>query len=563
MKMKKNSFIQGAFVATFAIVLCKVLGILYAIPFEAIIGEQGGALYSYAYNIYSVFLTISQAGIPLAMSKVISEYYTLGYHNAKERAYKLGKILLTGAGVACFLILFIFAEKIGYLIVGDIPGGNTKEDVAFVIRAISTAILIIPVLSVTRGYFQGHRFISSTSVSQVIEQLTRVLIIVIGSFLMYKVFNFSLRATIGCSLLAATVGGIASYLYLLYKKRKSKKDFLVQDKKVKEPKITNKQIVKKIFVYALPLIMIDLFRSLYNSVDIVMLVKVLVNDIGYTVQDAESIIGIISTWGLKLNMIIISIVTGLMTSLIPNLTSSFVQNDMNEVKNKINKTYQVILFLVIPMTVGLSILAKPIWTIFYGESALGALTYQYLVFVALATAIFTATTTIIQLLKEYKVLFISLVSGIMIKVLLNVPFIYGFNKMGFPAFYGAITTTILGFLVPSIICMVLLKRKYKVNFESTVKEFINILISVIVMTLALLVLQIFIPINTGNRIVAVLITMLYSFVGILIYVGITFRTKTIYNIFGIESLKSFIKSLKRTSIKKKNNKVRKVNKNKK
>ena len=536
MKMKRNSFIQGAFVATFAIVLCKILGILYVIPFNAIIGEKGGALYGYAYNIYSIFITISQAGIPLAMSKIISEYYTLGYYNAKERAFKLGKTMLFGIGLICFLILFIFAEDIGYLIIGNIQGGNTKEDVAFVIRVISTAILVIPVLSVTRGYFQGHRFITPTSFSQIVEQLTRVLIIVIGSFLMYKVFNFSLTATVGCSVFAATVGGFASYLYLLNKKRKSQKEFFVKEHKVKEPKITNKEIIKKIFTYALPLIMIDLFRSLYNSVDVVTLVKTLVNDIGYNVADAESVMSIISTWGLKLNMIIISIVTGLMTSLIPNLTSSFVQNDMDEVKNKINKTYQVILVLAVPMTVGLSILAKPVWTIFYGDSTFGPLTYQYLVFVALATAIFTATTTIIQLLKEYKTLYLSLISGILIKISFNIPFIYGFNKMGLPAFYGAITATILGFLIPVIICMRSLKTKYKVNFEVTLKEFLNILIAVIIMTLVLSVMKLFVSIDITSRLVAVLITLLYAVVGAIIYITVIYKTKTINNIFGIKSV---------------------------
>ena len=543
MKMKKNSFIQGAFVATFAIVICKILGILYVIPFNAIIGEKGGALYGYAYNIYSIFVTISQAGIPLAMSKIISEYYTLGYYNAKERAFKLGKRLLFGIGLICFVILFVFAEDIGYLIIGNIQGGNTKEDVAFVIRVISSAILVIPLLSVTRGYFQGHRFITPTSFSQIIEQVTRVLIIIIGSFLMYKVFNFSLTATVGCSVFAATLGGLASYLYLLYKKRKSQKEFVVQEIKVKEPKITNAQIIKKIFTYACPLIVIDLFRTLYNSVDMVMLVKTLVNDIGYSVVDAEAVMSIISTWGLKLNMIIISIVTGLMTSLIPNLTSSFVQNDMIEVKNKINKTYQVILILAVPMTVGLSILAKPVWTIFYGISAYGSITYQYLVFVALVTSIFTATATIIQLLKEYKVLYISLIIGILIKILFNIPFIYGFNKMGLPAFYGSITATILGFLVPVIICMSCLKKKYKVNFESTLKAFVNILIGAIIMTLVLSVLKMFIPLNTTNRLVAIIITLLYAGVGALIYIIVIFKTKTINDVFGIKNLKEISRVL--------------------
>ena len=223
MKLKKNTFIQGAFIATFGIVLCKILGIVYVIPFYSIIGEQGGALYGYAYNIYSIFLGISQAGIPLAISKIISEYNTLGYYNAKERAFKIGKKLLSLIGIICFLVLFIFADHIGELIIGDITGGNTKEDVAFVIRTISTAILVIPTMSVYRGYLQGHKFITPTTLSQIMEQVTRVLIIVLGSFLMMRVFNLSLKVTVGCALFAATVGGLVALTYLYVKTKKNKK----------------------------------------------------------------------------------------------------------------------------------------------------------------------------------------------------------------------------------------------------------------------------------------------------------------------------------------------------
>jgi len=538
MKLKKNSFMQGAFIATFGIVLCKIIGVLYVIPFYAIIGEQGGALYGYAYNIYSIFLSISQAGIPLAMSKVISEYHTLGYYNIKERAFKLAKRLLFIVGIICFLLLFIFAEDIGYLIIGDIQGGNSKEDVAFVIRLISTAILIIPTLSVSRGYFQGHKFITPTSISQILEQITRVLIIVVGSFLMYKVFNLSLRATVGCAVFAATIGGIVSYLYLLFKERNNKDLLLKKELKVKEPQISNFDIIKKILFYAVPFVMIDLFRSLYNSVDVLTLVKTLVNDIGYSTVDAESVMSIISTWGLKINMIIIAFVSGIMTSLIPNLTSSYVKGDMDEVKSKINRTYQVILFCTIPMTVGLSFLAEPVWNVFYGVSKLGALTYQYLVFVALATAIFTSTVTIVQLLKEYKMVFLSLVAGMLVKVFLNVPFIYGFNNLGLPAFYGAITATILGFLTSSFISMLFLKRKYKVNFEVTVKELFNVLIAVIIMVLILCIFRVFIPVIGLSRIQSIFVLGFYAIIGASVYIIITFKTKTIDNIFGKEIMKT-------------------------
>ena len=190
--MKKNNFVQGAFIATLGIVITKILGILYVIPFYAIIGEQGGALYGYAYSIYLVFMAISSAGIPLAISKIISEYQTLGYYDAKQRAFKIGKQIATTLGILCFIILFVFAPQIATAILGDLKGGNTIEDVTFVIRVISTAITVVPVLSIYRGYFEGHKFITPTAISQVFEQVIRVLVIVVGSFLTLKVFKLSL-----------------------------------------------------------------------------------------------------------------------------------------------------------------------------------------------------------------------------------------------------------------------------------------------------------------------------------------------------------------------------------
>ena len=89
--MKKSSFIEGTIIATLAIVITKILGMLYVIPFYAMVGVQGSALYAYAYNIYIIFLDISSAGLPIAMSKVIKEFNTLKMYDAKKRAYEIGK----------------------------------------------------------------------------------------------------------------------------------------------------------------------------------------------------------------------------------------------------------------------------------------------------------------------------------------------------------------------------------------------------------------------------------------------------------------------------------------
>ena len=104
--MVKNSFVSGAFMVTLGIFISKILGIIYVIPFHAVIGEIGGALYGYAYTIYLFFISISSAGIPLAISKVVSEYQTLENYEAKERAFYLGKKIAMIAG-------FVSSIKIG------------------------------------------------------------------------------------------------------------------------------------------------------------------------------------------------------------------------------------------------------------------------------------------------------------------------------------------------------------------------------------------------------------------------------------------------------------------
>ena len=155
--MKKNSFMEGAIIATLAIIISKVLGALYVIPFYKIIGEKGGALYGYAYNIYNIFLIISSAGIPLAISKITSEYETKKEFAKKREMYKIAKKIVYVFSLLSFLICFLFSKQIASLILGSLSGGNTIEDVSFVIKCVSFALIIVPILSISRGYLQGHK----------------------------------------------------------------------------------------------------------------------------------------------------------------------------------------------------------------------------------------------------------------------------------------------------------------------------------------------------------------------------------------------------------------------
>ena len=194
--MKKNGFVGGAIVSTVGIVISKILGIVYVIPFHALVGPLGGALYGYAYTLYTFFLGLSTAGIPLAVSKVVSQYNAKGYHNAKNRAFSIARKIALLMGSLCFLFLFLFAPLLAKMIMGNLSGGNSIEDITLVIRVISLAMLVIPSMSIFRGYMQGHRIMTPPAVSQVIEQVVRVTIIIVGSYLVIRVFKKSISLSV-------------------------------------------------------------------------------------------------------------------------------------------------------------------------------------------------------------------------------------------------------------------------------------------------------------------------------------------------------------------------------
>lgn len=547
-KLKQNSFLNGAFIATFGIVISKILGMVYVIPFYAIIGGTGGALYGYAYTIYNLFQSLSCAGIPNAISKIISEYHTLGYEDAKEKAFMIGRRLAIIMGFTIFIILFVFAPIISKAILGDLQGGNTLEDVTMVVRVIATAILIVPTLSIYRGYFEGHKFITPPSLSQIVEQIVRVFIIVLGSFLTIKVFNLSLQTGIGVAVFGATAGAFVAYLYLLDKMKKNREAFAiaknVDSKDI--PKITGKEILKKIFWYALPFIMIDVFKSCYDFIDMVTLVKTMVNDIGYTTVQAENVMSVISTWGNKINMIIVSISTGMIISLIPNLTSASVKGDKKDVNLKINQTLKVLLFISVPMTIGLSLLSIPVWNVFYGsKSAYGADILKYFVFVALIISSYTALVSIVQVLKYYKEVLISLVVGVCLKLGLNVFLINLFAKLGFVPVYGSITATIIGYGVGIILCLFFLKKKCDVKYSDTLKILWKIALANLAMIVVILLFKFIIPMSVTRRLLNIPIIIVYTLLGAGTYFLISKKLNLFDEVFGKEFMDKIMSKIKR------------------
>lgn len=541
--MKKNTFLEGAMIATIGIILCKIIGLVYVIPFYAIIGTQGGALYSYAYSIYAIFLSLSNSGIPVAVSKVISEYNTLGYIKAKERAFQMASIVIIGLGIFFFLVLVIFAPTIASVILGDIQGGNTLEGVTLVIRVVATALLIVPIESVTQGYFQGHKIMVPPTMANVIEQLVRVIVIVAGSFVALQVFHLSLETAVGIAVFGATIGCLVAYFYLLRVLKKNKKKIeetaLVASH---EPRISRKTILKKIIYYALPFVMIDVMNSAYGMVDTLTVVSGL-TDLGYDAVTTETAIGVIATWATKLNMIVASIALGITVSLIPNIASSYVKKNWKGVSRKMNQALQALSLTTIPMAFGLSFLAAPVWVIFYGYNALSIDIFRLYILQAITFSFYTTLVNLIQTMNRTKLGMGILGGSFIAKYLLNVPIMKLCYSIGIPAYYGPIFTTLLTQSVSVLLILIIMRKDYQVAYRKTIVLTIKVLLITGVMLGILSIMNLFIPVVVQSRWMAILITILYAGVGAIIYCVLGYRHHVFQEVFGNDILERILRKV--------------------
>ncbi len=541
--MKKSGFIEGTVIATAAIVITKILGMLYVIPFYAMIGIQGSALYAYAYNIYVIFLDISSAGLPVAISKIIKEYNTLGMQDAKVRAYRLGKKIINFVSIAAFIVLFVFAESIATLILGDLQGGNTIADVAFVIRCVSFAILVIPFLSVSKGYLQGHNIINVSSFSQVIEQVVRIAVILGGSYIALNVLHLSLTTSVGIAVFGAFAGGLAAIMYILFNMRKHKKELsLTED--VKKDKITDKEIIKKLISYAVPFIIIDVGVSVYNFVDMVLISRTMTS-LGFDAATTEFITSSVSAWAGKISMVVNSIAMGLTVSLIPNIVEAFTLKKWKLVESRLNKALQIILVTCIPMVLGISLLATPIWSVFYGteQLELGGLVLAVYIFVSLFFNLYMVTSSTLQSLNKFKAVYFTTLLGYITNALLDVPFMLICNALGLEPFIGAILASVCGYSLSVFTALRVLKKEQKLKYGDTFKTLLKTLVPATVMVVVVLLLKMIVPVNYASKTSCILYIAVISIIGAIVYLVIAYKQGLLDKVFGKEYLNKIIKKI--------------------
>lgn len=541
--MKKNSFIEGTIFASLSFLIIKFLGAIYVIPFYAIVGELGGALYSYAYTVYSLIINICTIGIPHAISKIISEYNTLEMYEAKERTFKIGNKIMVILSTILFLLMFIFAKQAAYIFIGDIDStGNSIEDVVLVIRSISFCLLIVPYLAIKRGYLQGQKFITVSTTGEVIEQIVRVAFILVGSYLAINVFNAKTSIGVAIAVFGAFIAGLAAYIYLDVKIRKNKKEFNMPSKNQKD-KVSNKTILKKIVSFSIPLMIVSITTDLYNMTDLSLIIRGL-GYLGYSGKVAETIGSVMATWASKICLIVNAITFGLTINIIPHMSSSYVKKDYKTINNQFIKSIAMVIVIGLPMSIGISLLANEVYYIFYGASEYGGIILRLLPYSIMLGNINMVVNTTLQSLDKFKTIYISTFTGLLTNALLDIPLMILCDKIGIYPYYGAIISTMIGTSISLTIS--LRKLKKDMNFEY--KELLNIikkaLLPLASMIVVVLILEYYIGPLFTTRITSIITCIICAVVGAIIYGVISYKNKLLYNSLGEEYVNQILRKIK-------------------
>ncbi|EAC9136447.1 polysaccharide biosynthesis protein [Listeria monocytogenes] len=522
-----SKLMRGTAVLTAGTLLSKILGILYVIPFYWIAGgEQATILYQYGYVPYQIFLNIATAGVPLAVAKYISKYNSLNEYALSQRLYRSSTYLMIFTGIASFLIMYIFAPILAGM--QEVSGGTSIEDISTVIRAVSFALLIIPVMSLLRGYFQGFHSMGPSAVSQVIEQIARIVFLLASTYIVLHLIGGSLVTAMSLATFAAFVGAFFSLICLIwyYRKRKPGIQKMI-DGSDNKLRVSTFHLLKEISISAVPFIIVGMAMSLYQQIDLFTFARILTYD-GMDGKTAEDLLSIFNFSVQKIIMIPGTLALAFSMTLVPLVAASFHKGRIREVHHHLTAVFQVLLFLVVPACLGIALLADPLYTIFYGYNTDGSMLLQFFAPFAIFFSLFSVTAAILQGIDEQRYTVLSLLLGLLTKSVLQMPLILLFGAKG-----GALATG-LGYIVSVVFTIFIIKKYAKYSFKYLFRRLILILgiSAVMLLSVWLIYHGLILFLNPHARLSALVIVFVSAGFGAYIYAFLAAKAGLLNYILG-------------------------------
>lgn len=350
---KKQTFLHGAAMLALATAIVKVIGAFYKIPLNAIIGEQGFGYFYTAYEIYSVMLLISTAGLPVAMSRLISEANSLGHYRQVRQIYRTSKLIFLVLGLISSLLMTLFCRQLANF--------QEQPDAWFAIKCLGPSALLICLMSVYRGFFQGQGNMLPTSVSQVVEAFFKLVVgIAAALFLLHNTNNVAMGA--GGAILGVTFSCLISVFYLAFCFHTSYGQLPETKESVSSFYATSKELL----IIAVPITIGSAGLQLLSVLEAKLYMAQLMN-IGNTQAQADTMKGIYNMTQTIFNMPC-AFITPITISIIPAITSHLTLARDSAVRNTEESSARITGLISLPCAVGLFLLAEPITAFLGGYS---------------------------------------------------------------------------------------------------------------------------------------------------------------------------------------------------
>ena len=344
---KQNSFFGGAAILAAGILIVKLIGMFYKIPLINIIGEAGAADFNNAYNIYAVLLTVSTAGLPVAVSKLVSEANALDRRNQVRRTFRLALVLFLALGLISFLVMFFRADALA--------GMMNDSKAAAGIRALAPAVVCVGCLAALRGYSQGHSNMAPTSVSQIIEALCKLVVGLGLAFWLVKQGKDPDVAAAG-AITGVTVGTVVALAYMVL-------DFLLsrgrEDTRGTDRPDSAGSILANILKIAVPITLSSSMVGIVTVIDSSLVQGQLQSALDLTEQASRTLYGNYSG-ALNIYNLPTSLMAAITASVIPAVSAALARRDRRGAARITGSALRITALLSFPMGVGLFVLGTPI-----------------------------------------------------------------------------------------------------------------------------------------------------------------------------------------------------------
>jgi len=353
--MSRKSFVKGAAILAAAGLVSKFIGAFFRIPMMNIIGSTGMSYYQMAYPIYSFLLIISTAGIPTAISKMVAENIALGNYRDAHRVFMLSVRLMLITGGTAFIV-FALASKLTAKIMG-------AEEAFYSILAISPSLVIVTLLSSFRGYFQGMQYMTPTALSQIIEQLGKLILgLWFASMYISKGPEYgAAAAVVGVTL---SEGAALALVMGMYQRKKREIIHNIRQAPKVRKRLSNRSILSRLILISFPITIGSSIMPLIGVADSLIVVNRLVQ-IGFDQEQAKSLYGLLTGGANPLINFPAVLTIAMAMSLVPAISESFANKDLRSIVQKTEVGVRLTLLLGLPAAAGMAILARPICALLY------------------------------------------------------------------------------------------------------------------------------------------------------------------------------------------------------